>query len=283
MKYNNSGVIEFEISMEKKRNQEIPMSSFSIEVESALATEDHTERGFLLASLGFDLIHGKCKAHEEDPSKRIVWFKQDSPYENYILPGAAGNPSSGELYRDCEPRHDDSSRAVVEVGGFATAEVIQCHLYGMPIDRNPLVYLEITECSALVAANETMIYVAHIGLSETGEIVGALNFFEKQGIPKEKVVAHASLGSSIYDTGVVRPDFDFRHAKMETYQSLGLTEEHIIPFKHKRTKVESGVRHVNARGLLVGRQFQVAFSFDLTQHGKRYESEKEIRDIVLLN
>jgi hypothetical protein len=253
---------------------------FSSQFEQIKTVESQAEKSFYYAMFGYDLIMGQCRALDEDRSKIIVAFTKYVDYESYLLPGVSGNESFENPLRVYNKAESSIQQGIYEVGGYAISRVPQCYMYSFPIERDPLLYVSMTECSALVAHNEHRLYVAHIGLSETGEVVGALKFFREHGIELEQVNVHASIGDTNYATKVVQPYFDFRHANFNTYKKLGIPADNIHPFEYRFNQGNEQNMHENTRGVFVGNDFQVAFSFDMKQKGLSYRGDNVLKDII---
>ncbi|NMB70512.1 hypothetical protein GYA27_04975, partial [candidate division WWE3 bacterium] len=148
--------------MHQANNNELPTELFSSQFEQIETVEDSAERAFYYAVFGYDLIMDQCRALEDDRSKTSRVFARDADYESYLLPGVGGNESYEILLRTYHSPEKPFQQSIYEVGGFAIARVPQCFMYSFPLDSNPLLYLSMTECSALVAHNEQNLFVAHI-------------------------------------------------------------------------------------------------------------------------
>ena len=266
--------------MYSSNQNEQPTELFSSQFEQIKSVEDTAERTFYYAMFGYDLIMDQCRALEEDTRKITKMFTMDTRYESYLLPGVGGNESYEDPKRVYYIPDRNFQQGVYEVGGYAISRVPQCFMYSFPLEKRPLLYVSMTECSALVAQNEQYLYVAHIGLSETGEVVGALKFLKERGIESEHVNVHASIGDTNNAMKVVKPYFDFRHATVSTYKKLGIPAKNIHPFEYRFIQGDEQNMHENTRGVFVGSDFQVAFSFDMKQKGWSYRGENALKDII---
>lgn len=239
------------------------------------------ERAELITDLAFRVL----VENSSDPKKFTSYQAQEFLY----TPG-----QDGELYR--LPNHNEETITRLDrnytqgknigfgvrevpnfrIGGYLTAEGVpfvkveqQC-LIEHPLKKEGVFLATMTECTCLIARNDSSLFVAHIGYGEKGNVAQVMEFFREKGVDPTKVVAvvmdretqpknewHQTITSEdLIKYGIIQENVFERHAdfvppeKTEdgSYGYNGATQVTVTPdfvsvrsFKHRKWQLEKAI------------------------------------------
>jgi len=155
-----------------------------------------------------------------------IWFNGRSDYGDlncghfepskfFRLPGIPFGDEGNGVIRLSEPQNIN----VYCPGDYTLMRIPEGIMVASPLERNPIYYAGMSECSAVVGRDDKSLYFAHLFFSDEEQARAVVGYMQGKGI--EPIV----VMSESYDPGKL--------ANFDGYESLGLSRNRIIPFRYK--------------------------------------------------
>jgi hypothetical protein len=185
--------------------------------------------------------------------------------------------------RDFSPdneRADKETAAVVyEAGTSLFLDLKQCSVVEADTTNyDPYLRATISECSVLIARDETRIWAAHLGMSEKSQVTAALSGLQASGFAVSDIIVIASVGQSQKDAN--KRGYSPRFDSVDDYVAIGVDPNKIIPFEFAPKVDEKGVIAWPIRDLLIGKDGVCISTYDTIRHAATGRDKKVLDSVT---
>lgn len=262
--------------------KEPPESYFDSELALILQEPGIADRNSLLAEFAYELVTDSNNAFERDPHKSSRRFRNGEDGYEYILPGI---PHFGSISYDIPMLKVPNPLNPSDTELYITTEhhilrVPQGRMFKLPVGDNPLVYFSMTSCSCVVARSVDYLYVSHIGLSETGQVLGTMRFLEEE---KQYLVLEGFVNTGEFpgNYGSSTSKFDYRPAPLDVYKHAGIPVDSIHTFAYTPVTRGGCVVGDNVMGLMITPKFSCGFNWDAVDRSYKKGKNTELKNIIV--
>lgn len=212
---------------------------FDAQITSAMEEKSEEDRTYLLALMAQGLLRDKIAFPHSQPNgqrfKGMRGSHAEIRAEMFYTPGQTGHPET--FYTDPQSFPGNWGGNIEpdiwwgETPNYLVTGVDQNRLCRFNINENlptTLAIANITSCSLFVAKSEKNLWVAHVGMSETGQFEGIVNYLRRND-PKSLInaIAMINTGKVSEELQHKSDNFDFRQITKARLIELGIDPNNI--------------------------------------------------------